>query len=99
MKTNEFITWLTNEKKIKPLVALSRASNCRKVEKEYGDLDSHYELDKGVALLTLLKYSKEDERQKRPTKSNIILEGNIYNGLATLRQAIRRYIEFKEIEN
>lgn len=99
MKTNEFITWLINEKKFKPLVALSRASNCRKVEKEYGNLDLHFHLDKGASIFALLKYSKEDERKKRPAKNNILIEGNVYNGLATLRQAIRRYIEFKEIEN
>ena len=99
MNTKQFIIWLSNEKKMKPLVTSARASNCKKVEKVYGDLDSHYDLDKGVALLTLLKYSKEDEREKRHAKNKITIEGNIYNGLATLRQAIRQYIEFKNIEN
>lgn len=99
MKTKEFITWLTIEKKFKPNTIDTIISQCKRIEKVYGDLNTHFDLDKCTALCTLLKYSKEDERKKRPAKNNIFINGTIYHVLASLRKAIRRYIEFKEIEN
>ena len=75
--------------------AENRVSNAQKVEIAFGDLDAHYDHDKLHDLLEMMKYSKEDEASFKLLPKGLVIDGDFYTGMATLRQAIQRYIEFK----
>ena len=94
MKTEEFADWLKETKKYKKNVLESRLSNCHRVEEYYSDLDNHFRKDKGKHLFALFTYSKDDERENKPTKHVIPINGNLREGSATLKQAIKLYMNF-----
>ena len=79
MRRKEFRAWLCQAKALKESTASSRASNCATVEKYEGALDALF---------------KHDQRQNRPPRHNIPINGNIHTGTATLRGAILLYQEF-----
>lgn len=93
MQRQEFLDWL-KEQGYKPAVANSRAGNCETVCVYEEDLDVLFEKDKCADLLDRLSYSKEDERFNRPTRHKIPINGNKYNGSATLKQAVKLYVKF-----
>ena len=66
----------------------SRISNCRRVERYAGNLDSHYDADGLVGLM--------DRLNPRGPEHNIPINGNIYNGTATLRSAVGLYRDFRK---
>lgn len=74
----------------------SRISNCRTVERYEGDLDTHFTRDRMQSLLGRLQYTKNDERARRPPQHRVPIDGNVYNGTATLRAAVNLYLKFKE---
>ena len=43
-----------------------------------------------------LRIPKADERQNRPARHQIPIDGNVYNGTATLRSAVSLYRQFRE---
>lgn len=90
----EFKSWLINVKGLKSSTAHSRSSNILTIEACYGDIDEIMAAGKVGSILSELVYSRKDERNKLPQKHRIPIDGNIYNGSSTLRQALNRYIEF-----
>ncbi len=93
MNETQFDNWLS--KKYSGGTPNSRLSNCRRVEQYEGDLDDHFSRDRGESLLRKLSYSKDDQHNNRTAKHNIPIDGNIYNGTATLKQAVNLYFKFK----
>ena len=65
----------------------SRISNCRRVEHHEGDLDAHYEVDELAGLM--------DRLNSGGPKHKIPINGNIYNGTATLKSAVSLYRNFR----
>jgi hypothetical protein len=96
MREEQFRAWLAQ--KFDPTVAAGRFSNCRSVERYYGDLDIAYETDRMEAIAAALTYSAADERVSRPNPSKIPIDGNIRNGLATLKSAAKLYSAFLQNE-
>ena len=72
----------------------SRISNCKRVERCEGNLDSHFETDGLESLIESLTYSRKDNTQKHKVPINI--DGDIYNESATLKQAVKLYFDFKK---
>jgi len=96
MLQSEFFNWLLERYgNDNGKTANSRKSNCLRVEEFEGNLDKHYESDKCHSLLEKLSYSTYDERHKSIQKHKIPIDGNKRNGSATLKHAIKLYIEFK----
>lgn len=93
MKEQEFKIWLY--KKYQQNTANSRWSNCRTVEYYEGDLDEHFNKDKCKQLIERLSYSVRDERANKPLRHNIPINGNVRNGTATLKQAVKLYMDFR----
>lgn len=93
MKETEFYSWLCE--KFSGGTPNSRLSNCLRVEQYEGDLDDQFLRDKGVFLLNKLSYTKNDQRNNRTAKHSIPIDGNTYNGTATLKQAVNLYFKFK----
>jgi hypothetical protein len=97
MMEAEFYSWL--EQRFPPPVgtAVSRLSNCKRVEEAHGDLDEHYHKDRMTSLFQVLAYSMDDKRAGRQNPSNIPLENcDLYTNLAMYRGAVRRYREFRQ---
>ena len=77
----------------------SRLANCQRIEHYEGNLDIHHNTNQGHDLLQRLTYSKEDKRLSRPALHNIPIQGDIYNGTATFKQAANLYFRFKSGES
>ena len=95
MKLDLFKNWLTGTNMDKRTIG-SRLSNCRTVEKFEGDLDEHFADSKGQRLIQRLEYGADDERSGRDAKHRIPIEGDIRNGTATLKSAVKLYFRFAE---
>ncbi|SDM77663.1 hypothetical protein [Acetanaerobacterium elongatum] len=89
-----FYEYLTSIKGMKYSTAQSRVSNCKRVEKYEGDLEEHYYKDKCKLLLSKLEYSMEDQVNNRHAAHKIPIDGNTFNGTATLKQAVNLYINY-----
>ena len=97
MKEKEFKEWLINERHQAESAAQSRLNNCRRLDAVY-DLDKQYESDHCKTLLDILIYSRAKERASAPARHAIPIDGSIYGGTASLRAALKRYVEFRDAE-
>jgi hypothetical protein len=95
MKEDAFRLWLDGGS-LDIRTISSRLSNCRTVERYEGDLDLQFDQDQLRSMLECLTYSAEDERQSRPARHRIPINGNLRNGSATLRSAVSLYKQFRE---
>lgn len=71
-------------------------SRCKGIETAFG-----IDLEK-VNLETighLLTYSKEDERMNRPLPPGLKIDGEVYEGMATYKNAIKLYWTFRNGQN
>ncbi len=93
MDKDGFTKWLLN--KYEGSTVKSRVTNCERICEYEGDLDYLFQHDGGKKLLEKLTYSKKNEREKIEKKHEIPINGNIYNGTATFKQAAKLYFEFK----
>lgn len=94
MQRQEFKDWLI--KKGYDLNTInSRIGNCSTLEQTYGNLDEHYTKDRLISVSNFIKYSKQDERDGAKPHAPLQITGDIYKGLASLRQGLARYTEFK----
>ncbi len=96
MKIEEFKTWMKEFCDFNDTTINNRISNCRKVESCYGDLEDLYCKDGCTKIITALTYSTKDEKENLPPKHIIPIDGNIRNGSATLKSAVKLYVEFEE---
>lgn len=74
----------------------NRISNCKNVERYEGDLDQHFDNDQCRNLLRRLTYSAADQDMKRVPRHNIPIDGDVRNGSATLKSAVKLYAEFRQ---
>ena len=98
MRKEEFRIWLCETKGLQASTAGSRVNNCERIEAFEGSLDIFFEQDRLTALLEKLAYSRSDLRQNLPPRHAVPIDGDIYNGTATLRSALRLYREFSGTE-
>ncbi|WP_348655690.1 AAA family ATPase [uncultured Sulfitobacter sp.] len=93
MQEAEFKKWLEANGQSEITIS-SRISTARRVENAVGDLDEVLTNQKLEDLLRQLEYSAEDERKNAPNPSHVRIDGNLRNGLASVRQAISLYADF-----
>ena len=98
MREERFKDWLVTVHGLGERTADNRLSNCRRVEAHEGNLDRQWEEDELVDLIDRLTYSRQDQRDGRRPRHRIGIDGDIYNGTATLKQAVVRYREFRSSE-
>lgn len=92
MDTEGFEAWMRRRTPNSGTIG-SRVSNLKRVEDAYGDLDAHYQRDGLAEVLGELVYSPNSEELRG--NSRIKIDGNVYNGLATLRSAVTLYRKFR----
>ena len=93
MKKEEFFDWLTGTKKQTKRTAQSRVSNVLRIDKEY-NIDAEFSRDECQTLLERFEYSKAAEREGLFPEIEIVINGDYYNGVATLKSALNLYVEF-----
>ena len=86
MKAMPFRVWLKVERGLSAGTVGVRISNCRRVERHEGDLDAHYDSDEMGGLLQSLNPGDP--------KHGIPIAGDVYNGTATLKNAVSLYRDF-----
>ena len=98
MNRDSFYKWLKIIKKYDQGTCNTRVTNCQEIENYYGDLEQIYAKNKFENLKTELVYSRKEHKEGTPPKHRIPIDGDIYNGTATLRSALNLYLEFKDNE-
>ena len=88
MKEAAFRVWLKVERGLSTGTVGSRISNCRRVEGHEGDLDAHYDSDELDGLLQRLNPGEPEH--------GIPIAGDVYNGTATLKNAVSLYCDFRK---
>ena len=63
------------------------------------DLDALWDADRLGALIDRLTYSTADERNDRPQKHSVPIDGNIRTGSASLKDAVTLYRDFLDAQN
>ena len=89
VKEELFKVWLSGERELNVGTVGSRISNCKRVEYHEGDLDAHYDADGLVGLMDRLNAKRPEHR--------VPINGNIYNGTATLKSAVGLYRDFRAV--
>ena len=74
---SRFETWLETVRGLDARTIASRISNCKRVEKFEGHLDSLFDTDELADLLQRLTYSTEDARFRRAPKHKVPIDGNV----------------------
>ncbi|MHC1694014.1 MAG: hypothetical protein AB9835_01795 [Eubacteriales bacterium] len=97
MKEHDFKIWLENS----GTMGIRPISDCisrnKRIENCLGiDLDDEYKLNRGQRIIELLTYTTDDRNNNIP--SPIDINGDIYNGLASLKSAAVKYFEFCTIQ-
>ena len=102
MRRESFKAWLEKYGKlgVEPMSkrpiddALSR---CNRLETRlHVDLDVEYEKDRGDSFLDLLEYTKEDGSIGKEVPKGLFFKpgADLYNGMASLKSAAKKYFEF-----
>lgn len=73
---------------------IAQINRVQKVEKSYGNLDEHFANGTYEEVINALKYSRADERAKKPNPSKIKFNGDIRNNLQSYKNAVVRYQKF-----
>ncbi|HYM78117.1 MAG TPA: endonuclease NucS domain-containing protein [Candidatus Dormibacteraeota bacterium] len=95
MKLVEYRQWLEAQR-YQANTITAQIHRALRVEEHHGDLDEHYTRDRMGSLIQALTYSTNDRLHNRPNPSQIPFEGDIYNNLASYRDAVKRYRRFSD---
>jgi hypothetical protein len=95
MKQKEFEVWLTNREMDSGTIS-SRVSNVNRVCEFEGDVDKHFDSDCGKIIIEKLSYSTSDQHNALPPRHSIPIEGELRNGSATLKSAVKLYFLVRE---
>lgn len=94
MRAEAFESWM--RPKYTDGSVATRISRVRRVEAVYGNLDEQYAKDRLAGLIAELTYSTRDEQLDRPNPTGIAIGGDLYRQLASLKNAVARYREFRD---
>ena len=88
-----FSEWLSSAKQFDAKTVSSRLSNLETINAYY-PLLQHWDTDKLNSVLNALTYTQQDQANNKANNSKITISGDLYNGLATYKSALKLYIEF-----
>lgn len=98
MDEQGFRAWLEQDGQVSATIS-SRISDVRRVERHYGDLDAAHDGDRFAAILKDLAYSGADKAAGKDNSSRLQIDGDLYNGLSSLRSALSTYARFRSEGN
>lgn len=91
----EYREWLANQGK-EPSTQNTSSSTIRRIENAYGNLEQEFELSGLETILSELAYSTSDSRNNEPNPSKLVIDGDIYSGLSSMRTHLNYYKRFLE---
>lgn len=94
MRAN-YRSWLEGQG-YSPNTINTQCSHSGRIETVYGDLDTQYQADRLQAVLSSLRYSTTDARQRAANPSKIAVSGDLYKALASFRSAVGLYRRFRD---
>ena len=97
MRNLEYTRWL-DQQKYEAGTIKTQIYRLERVEQHHGDLDEHYAKDHTASLMETLSYSIDEQQRTHPNPSQIPFDGNIYNNLASYRDAVKRYCRFRDAD-
>src|SRR3954465_5307199 len=89
-----FTDWMRHQHGLSERTSRNRLSDCLRIERYEGDLDTHHAVDRCADLLKRLNYTRDDANAGRKVLHGIPINGDQYNGTATLCSALRLYVAF-----
>jgi hypothetical protein len=92
MRDEEFATWLINSTSLTSRPCSDAKSRCRRVERNKGNLDTHFIQDEMRSLLHEFTYNHHDELSGKSPPVSIV--GDPVTGTASLKNAINLYLKF-----
>ena len=95
MQTENYRNWLEAQNYQDGTIT-AQMHRAGRVEYHYRDLDTLYAEDHLEGLIQELTYTTQDRLNNIPNETRIPFEGDVYNNLASYRDAIRRYRRFLE---
>lgn len=97
MRKVEYTRWL-DQRKYEANTIKTQIHRLERVEEYHGDLDEHYAKNHTAGLMDTLSYTIDHQQRDRPNPSQIPFDGNIYNNIASYRDAVKRYCRFRDAE-
>lgn len=95
MLETEYRDWLARQGK-EPSTQSTSSSMIRRIENAYGNLEQEFALSGLDTILAELAYSSSDARNGEPNPSKLVIEGDVYSGLASARTHLNYYRRFLE---
>ena len=95
MREAEYRQWLALQGR-EPSTQNTSVSVIRRIEAAYGDLEQEFALSGLDSVLAELAYSRTDQKNNEPNPSKVPIDGDLYNGLASLRTHLNYYRRFLE---
>lgn len=89
-----FEIWLARRYSGSSATVRARFSNIVRLESAYGALETHHRRDRCRAILADLAYSGADSARRAPNRSQVEINGDLRNGLSTLRNALKLYVAY-----
>lgn len=91
----EYRDWLAQQGK-EASTQNTSVSTIKRIENAYGDLEQEFALSGLDTTLTELAYSSADARNAEANPSKLVIDGDIYAGLASARTHLNYYRRFLE---
>ena len=95
LRADKYRDWLEREGLAKSSID-TRISHAKRVEEHYDDLDGLFDEDRLEGVIGELQYSAEDKQANAPNPSQIPIDGDLNDNLASYRAAVRKYREYRE---
>jgi hypothetical protein len=89
-----FEVWLARRYPEHMSTVRARFSNVARIESAYGSLEGHYQRDRCASIFAELRFSGADYARGFPNPSRLPIDGNAWNGLVTLRGALKLYVAY-----
>jgi len=93
MRETEYRQWLALQGR-EPSTQNTSVSVVRRIETAYGDLEQEFALSGLESIFAELAYSKSDQKNNEPNPSKVLIDGDIYNGLSSVRTHLNYYRRF-----
>ena len=89
----DFYNWMLTRKGLKESVATTNIARIHRISEAY-DLIFEYLRDECEYILSLLSYSKQNERDGLLPAHDIVIVGNYYTGTQSLKYALKLFVEY-----
>lgn len=100
MREDEFLCWMQSQGKMKSRPMRDAVSRCKRLERKIDglniNLDEEYNEDGGASLISMLTYTRADEKMGIPMPGGLVFQpgADPVNGMASLKSAAKKYFEF-----